>query len=1389
MQFIQRRRSASRALYVHKSIRRLRSAVAQVEMLESRRLLSAVVQFSAPTSVPLGVGLGTPFAVASAEVNGDGNPYVAVANSNGTVSILFGNGNGGFTSTVTVPDDLPVGAGTPQDMVISANGEQIFVTNPEDGGLISILNDNGDGSFFVASKCRMAPAGSYVTALATGELFEPLLIAADSKGQVNIVVTNEAGTGGYLGAYYSVTQGIPDALAVGQTLAENGVSFPDVFVQTKSGQVDRLFLGDIGSRVSVVTNSNASPATSIAVADVNGDGFDDLVVGQKNGDLAEYLGNANYSMTPGPTVTGGAADSTFGVGVRLGDIQGYGSADALFVDYAASGGTAQPLSDGYGGAQTPDGPSFYVNAPLALADLNGDGKADLVGGYFNASTNVTGVRVQLNDTPSAAAFASSNTAMFANGFPGTFTVETRGFPASSLTETGALPGGVTFHGNGDGTATISGTPDSTGIFNVTLAANNPLFGQISQSFTLEVVAATPPLFVTAASTSFVARESGSFAIGTAGFPYPVITESGALPLGVSLVSNGNRGALLTGSPAAGTQGVYDITLTASNGLGNPISQSFVLTVAAATTITSANSTSFIAGQGGSFTFTTAGMPVGTLSNLSALPAGVTFVNNGDGTATLSGTPAAGTGGVYPLMITATNGVGSEATQNFNLYVDQAPSITSAAGASLKAGSNGTFTVTTSGYPYPAITRSGALPSGMVFTDYRNGTAGITGTPAVGTGGTYNITITAASNGMGSKATQSFVLTVIGSPFTSSASATFDVGTSSTFMFTTAGQSLWTLTTASALPAGVTFASNGDGTATLSGSPAAGTQGAYPLSITATNAAGTTATQNFTLNVGAAPTFTSASSATFADNANSSFTVTTAGFPYPAISETGALPAGVTLVDNGNGTATLSGTAGVGAGGSYPITISASNAAGDAVTQSFTLNVYEPVVFSGGTQVNFATGDVDSFTVTSLLVPTPSFTESGTLPSGLHFVDNGNGTLTLTGTPPTGAAGVYTLGVTASNTAGSSSENIVVTIGTPQVPAFTSAAAGTFTVGSAGTFQISATGYSVPVLAETGALPGGLTYTSLGNGAATISGTPIAGSGGVYTVTLTAANAAGAPTTQAFTLTVLEGANFTSSGSGALTAGVAGSTAIHVAGYPAPTITESGALPAGVTFVSMGNGNAIFTGTPAAGTGGAYVVTITASNAAGGSNTTVSQKYTLDVMQAPAFTGATSATISAGATGKPIVIGTTGFPAAALVESGALPQGVTFRDNGNGTGQFLGTPGAYAGGVYVVKITAQNSTSSITEAFTLTVNSAVGITSANTTTFTAGEAGSFTITTVGYPVKSLLASPLPKGLKLTNNGNGTGTLSGTVAKAGTYTFTIAVNNAGSASLQTFKLVVS
>jgi hypothetical protein len=91
----------------------------------------------------------------------------------------------------------------------------------------------------------------------------------------------------------------------------------------------------------------------------------------------------------------------------------------------------------------------------------------------------------------------------------------------------------------------------------------------------------------------------------------------------------------------------------------------------------------------------------------------------------------------------------------------------------KAGT--TFQVTTVGFPSPALTiPAGALPSNLTFTDNHDGTATLSGTPAVGTGKTYNFTIT-ASNGVGTPAAQSFTLVVNEAPTVTSPSAT-QIGT-------------------------------------------------------------------------------------------------------------------------------------------------------------------------------------------------------------------------------------------------------------------------------------------------------------------------------------------------------------------------------------------------------------------------------------------------------------------------------------------------------------------------------------------------------------------------------------------------------------------------------------
>jgi hypothetical protein len=365
----------------------------------------------------------------------------------------------------------------------------------------------------------------------------------------------------------------------------------------------------------------------------------------------------------------------------------------------------------------------------------------------------------------------------------------------------------------------------------------------SNSVDVTVTSDTAPAITSGASTSTGMRVPFSFQVTTTGNPTPAITESGTLPSGVTFTDNGNGTATLAGTAAAGTNGTYPITITAANGIGSNATQSFTLTVTTASsapTITSASSDTGTTSTPYSFTVTTNGYPIPTLSKTGALPGGVTFTNNGNGTATIAGTPGANSGNTYTLTIKAHSTAGTS-TQTFTLTINQVPTLNAISTKVASVGTAFTLTATAHGYPTPALTESGTLPNGLSFVDNGDGTATIAGTPAVGSGGAYSITITATSS-VGT-VSQTFTLKVKEAPtITSAATANATVGTPFSFQVTTTGFPAPTVTKAGTLPAGVTFSGATD---SFSGTPHAGTAGSYPITITATNSSGTV-TQNFTL---------------------------------------------------------------------------------------------------------------------------------------------------------------------------------------------------------------------------------------------------------------------------------------------------------------------------------------------------------------------------------------------------------------------------------------------------------------------------------------------------------------------------------------------------------------
>jgi hypothetical protein len=446
---------------------------------------------------------------------------------------------------------------------------------------------------------------------------------------------------------------------------------------------------------------------------------------------------------------------------------------------------------------------------------------------------------------------------------------------------------------------------------------------------------------------------------------------------------------------------------------------------------------------------TSGNPTASIGKSGALPNGVTFVDNGNGTATVAGTPAAGSAGSYPLTITASNGVSPNATQNFTLTVNQAPAITSANNTSFQVGTAGTFTVTTTGSPTPSVSDGGAtLPSGVTFVDNGNGTATLAGTPAAGSSGTYSFTIT-ASNGVSPNATQSFTLTVSAGLTVTQVSPS-SVGQHATNVpVTITGTGFTNDATVSASGTGVTFSSvNVTDSQHISANVTVTAAAATTVrDVTVTETRGSS-TCTGCLTINPAPTVSTLSPNSLAQGAATNVTVTGTGFSNnPTLTFTGP-GTGVKVTGVSSSTSTsITAAVTVGAAahtGSYNLVVTNSDGGTVTCTGCLTVTVAPTVTSFSPGQMRQGAGPNLSITGTGFSNPTLVFIGPG---GGIRGSD-----LTITPTSITGQilsplaakVGQYTVRIVNADGSKAICTNCLTVIPAPTVTAITPS---TFGVGA------------------------------------------------------------------------------------------------------------------------------------------------------------------------------------------------------------------------------------------------------------------------------------------------------------------------------------------------------
>lgn len=304
---------------------------------------------------------GTSFSVAVADVNGDGKPDIVVANVyENAVGVLLGNGDGTFQTAKTYGS----GGSDPISVAVAdvnADGKPDIIVANNISSSVGVLLGNGDGTF--------QPAVNY----ASGGLFAQSAAVADVNGD-----------------------GKPDIIAVNcGVLSRPGICRP------LPNPVGVLLGNRDGTFQPVVTyDAGVLEPQGVAVADVNGDGKPDIVVTSTcadntctSGSLGVLLGNGDGSFQPAVTYGSGGLEAT---SVAVADVNGDGKPDIVLSNAGSSGNfltsggiVSVLLGNGDGTFQTAVtyGSGANEAGSLVVADVNGDGKPDVVVPNFCGAGN------------------------------------------------------------------------------------------------------------------------------------------------------------------------------------------------------------------------------------------------------------------------------------------------------------------------------------------------------------------------------------------------------------------------------------------------------------------------------------------------------------------------------------------------------------------------------------------------------------------------------------------------------------------------------------------------------------------------------------------------------------------------------------------------------------------------------------------------------------------------------------------------------------------------------------------------------------------------------------------------------------------------------------------